>query len=329
MAECLNILCSIAEKRSNYDLLNQLVIQNLDLRRQIGDRDGEIGCLGWAAWEAFRQQDYEKAEAMNWECYLSYKGLDLQNGMFLSLTSVGEMAWRRGKPQQAIAFYDQALQILPQRGDITFDTDLQLLKARVALSQGNYDQALEWIHDSLATGRRLHQVDWVATALVELGRHSLATRQYDQAQHLYDEALSFSREVDHKLCVALACCGLGKAALAQGDLVAAKSYLLEGFSYFHHEVAHIYSVGLSLQCVIDMAIEQKMTVQAVHLLAACEALLTGYENMILPVERGQHEESLAAVRTALGDEAFAAAWTEGQAMTMEQMLDLALEVLKG
>jgi hypothetical protein len=42
--------------------------------------------------------------------------------------------------------------------------------------------------------------------------------------------------------------------------------------------------------------------------------------MLPPSERATHEESLGALRSALGDAAFTAAWSAGQALSLEQAL---------
>jgi non-specific serine/threonine protein kinase len=48
-----------------------------------------------------------------------------------------------------------------------------------------------------------------------------------------------------------------------------------------------------------------------------------------PVDRDAHERRLAALRTALGEAAFAAAWAEGQAMPLEQVIAAALGAAAG
>jgi DNA-binding CsgD family transcriptional regulator len=42
---------------------------------------------------------------------------------------------------------------------------------------------------------------------------------------------------------------------------------------------------------------------------------------ISPAYRADYERSVATARTQLGEQAFAAAWAEGRAMTMEQVVD--------
>jgi len=43
-----------------------------------------------------------------------------------------------------------------------------------------------------------------------------------------------------------------------------------------------------------------------------------------PIERAKYDRSLAAVHAALSEEAFAAAWSAGRAMTLEQAIADAL-----
>ena len=46
---------------------------------------------------------------------------------------------------------------------------------------------------------------------------------------------------------------------------------------------------------------------------------------VQPVERRTFEPAVAAARASLGEEAFAAAWVEGRAMSLEQAIAYALE----
>jgi hypothetical protein len=53
--------------------------------------------------------------------------------------------------------------------------------------------------------------------------------------------------------------------------------------------------------------------------------LRGEIGSLLPLnEREEYDRNIAMVRTALGEEAFTAAWAEGRAMTMEQAIAYAL-----
>jgi hypothetical protein len=67
--------------------------------------------------------------------------------------------------------------------------------------------------------------------------------------------------------------------------------------------------------------------RAVCLLAASELLYSnmGFSLFMNPHQSAWFKRHLAAARTQLGEEDFAAAWLEGRAMTEEQALNYALE----
>ena len=47
--------------------------------------------------------------------------------------------------------------------------------------------------------------------------------------------------------------------------------------------------------------------------------------VIYPVDRPYHDKAMATVRNALGEQAFATAWTEAQALSLDEAIEQALE----
>jgi hypothetical protein len=70
---------------------------------------------------------------------------------------------------------------------------------------------------------------------------------------------------------------------------------------------------------------QGQAVRAMWLLGAAESLRDALRVPRPPGERPEYEQRVAGVRTSLTDEAVASAWAEGQAMTLQQAIDRALE----
>src|SRR5205085_9681097 len=73
-----------------------------------------------------------------------------------------------------------------------------------------------------------------------------------------------------------------------------------------------------LEGLADIVARQGERVWAARLWGAAEALRETIGTPLPPVERDTYERSVAAVRTQLGEKAFATAWAEGRAMTPEQ-----------
>ena len=69
--------------------------------------------------------------------------------------------------------------------------------------------------------------------------------------------------------------------------------------------------------------------RAARLLGAVEALREAIGAPLPPAQRGEIDRVTAAMRDALGEETFAAAWAEGGAMTPDQAVAHALATLAG
>jgi hypothetical protein len=73
-----------------------------------------------------------------------------------------------------------------------------------------------------------------------------------------------------------------------------------------------------------MAIAQGRHARGVRLLGATDGDDLQTAAKFFPEMPREREEALVAARAALGEEAFAAAWAEGQALTLEEAVDVAL-----
>jgi len=69
---------------------------------------------------------------------------------------------------------------------------------------------------------------------------------------------------------------------------------------------------------------QKLSL-GVQLIGAGAAAYPRYSTVQFPSIRLDVERSLAEAKVSLGEQAFAVAWADGQAMTLEQAVTLALE----
>ncbi len=117
--------------------------------------------------------------------------------------------------------------------------------------------------------------------------------------------------------------GLAIAAFAQGDFTLARKYTKEGFTFFlkagdHDGIAR--TIGIF---AVHMA--AKDYTRAARLFGAAEAASADAALLWLGLERAEYDQTVATVRTQLGEDAFAAAWASGRALTIEQAVAYALE----
>jgi hypothetical protein len=153
------------------------------------------------------------------------------------------------------------------------------------------------------------------------GRGDLAWARRD-----LEEGLEIVRRLGRTDEIACALLGLGCLALEDGERGRARA-LLEESARLLREVGMVWAFYLGLAYLGHRAIDQGRHAVGVRLLAAVEAgyphcdILADLQPLAHPAERAK---ATAAARAALGEEAFAAAWAEGQAMTLEQAITDAL-----
>ncbi len=80
---------------------------------------------------------------------------------------------------------------------------------------------------------------------------------------------------------------------------------------------------MSLEAFAHLAAERQPQCAA-QLWGAAAALREAIGAPLPPNEREEYERDVAAVREALGEEAFSATWVEGRAMSMEQAVAYAM-----
>jgi hypothetical protein len=161
----------------------------------------------------------------------------------------------------------------------------------VAQAQGDYARAAALSEESLALRRELGDKHGIAHSLGKLGRVASARDDYALATVLLEESLTLFRELGDKLGMAYGLEGLAAVATAPGTVP---------------EVRH----------------------HAARQLGAASALRAAIGAPLPPNERADHERTVAALRAALGDAAFEAAWAERQALLLGQAVALAQKELQ-
>jgi predicted ATPase/DNA-binding CsgD family transcriptional regulator len=309
---------------------------------------------------AFVQSDYERAVALSEGSLALYRELGDTLGIALSLHPLGNVAWSRGNMTVARALKEEALALhrkLGHPGGIALSLfSLGLLES----SQGAYDRARTMFEESLALDRSLQNKRGVAHTLSQLAQLLFVTQtDAATIRPLLEECFALSQEVGFKEGIAAYYCVSGQLAFSQGNLATAHA-LAEKSVALYKEMGHRHGMAKSLalvgkviaaegdlasaqacyeQCLeISGALHEKW-VMAVYLVelgevvaaqqqVAWAAQLWGASEVLreasgIPIpliEQADYEHAVAAARARLGEKAFAAAWSQGRAMTAEQAL---------
>jgi predicted ATPase/DNA-binding CsgD family transcriptional regulator/DNA-binding XRE family transcriptional regulator len=158
---------------------------------------------------------------------------------------------------------------------------------QLAVMAGEHGTAAQYLDEAIEWGRRSGDDAGLATALAAAALAAHARGDGDAAAALAAEAITISARLGGSLAAAWRC----------------------------HDVAARVSVGRARP--VDLA----------RLLGGAEALRARARVAMPPHSRAAHERTVAAVRAAAGERAFASAWARGREMSIEQLRAATLAVL--
>jgi hypothetical protein len=117
---------------------------------------------------------------------------------------------------------------------------------------------------------------------------------------------------------------LGQVALDDGDAEHARPLFLESLSVYR-SFGWVPGVAACLEGLAHVAVMQGQPQRAARLLGAAAAQRRLLDTPLLRPERERVERAAAETRAALADDAFAAAWSAGESLSLEQAVAEAME----
>lgn len=319
IALSLNTLGIVARNRGDYRRARTLLDESLTLSRQAGHAWALAEALNILGVVARRQGDRAQATAMFDESLALWRQLGDRWGLAATLGHLGVVARHQGDYERARALHEESLGLRRQLGDRrSVAADLSSLGV-VARHLGNYEQARVLLEESLALSRELGDKLSIAATLCTLGLVAYHQDDNDRAAVLLQESLTLSGELGDKMNRAAALCNLGFVAMRQGDYERAAALHDESLSLY----MELGSDPGIYECLVGrarVAAAQGRAELAAGLLGAAEALREAKGVSLPPSDKEDYDRTLADVRALLSEHAFAAAWAQGQATRLKDVI---------
>jgi tetratricopeptide (TPR) repeat protein len=183
------------------------------------------------------------------------------------------------------------------------------------------------IHSILAESQRLFRElhnEW-EYALTVFASGWAAYRQQDWSNSLpqMEQALAIFRQFGDRYLTSVALSQVGMIQIKMGDLPQGKKALQEALD-LAQQLDSKYEIASDVWRLGDAALQAENWTRSLHLYSAAKNV---YDSIGAwqPEDDLKFEDKLVSCRAELDKSAFAAAIIEGQAMTMEQTIALALE----
>jgi predicted ATPase/DNA-binding CsgD family transcriptional regulator len=307
----------------NVDRSEELCQQSLALCREGGDLAG----LGYALFYLGRIS-LRKGELATARFHLEESlKLSTETGdkiiMAWSLMVLSVVNFDLGDYPQGYSYAEESLLLCRETGDkrgIAFALN-QLASGH--LDEGDAVKAHPLCEESSALFKEIGDKTMERYALAGLGRVAFLQGNLSLARSLLEEAsttLQGEEDAWDLNSKAWALSHLARVVACEGDYVKARALYKQCLAIAKQLVGFKLDTPFHLEGLAAVVAAQEELPWAARLWGTAEALREGMGAPIHPIYRVDYERSVAAARTQLGEQAFAAAWAEGRTLTPEQAL---------
>jgi predicted ATPase/transcriptional regulator with XRE-family HTH domain len=332
----LNYYLRVAEEAEPY--LFGAGQQDWKIRLELDHDNLRVG-LAWSLESHQIEEGLKMAGALAWfwhsKGHLSEGNLWLERILASGIGSQGEerakalraasiLSTDIGDYIRARAFAESSIKLYREMGD-NRGAGLALADLGASLHRGGKaENAIESVEESLrllrATGER-----WgIAYALIWLGDAGLRVGDIERAATSFEESLPLTQQLGDHFLMAWSLGGLGDVARLRADYKRATEMFKEALSHYHSS-GDKFGPPFPLEALGLVAVAQGDAKRAARLWGAASAWREAFSEPLSLAYQRDYAESITQARTQLGEKVYAAAWSEGHAMSPEQAIALALE----
>jgi tetratricopeptide (TPR) repeat protein len=243
-----------------------------------------------------------------------------------ALNGAADMAVSLGDATTARLRAEEALALHRTLGDAWGTAESEFLLGLAVADEGNFARAQELFDESVRRFRELGDEHYtlVSTRMLAWTSYSLGERERGRALH--EDNLHRARALGNEHIEASTLGALAMIALDEGRVEDAVAMLKERHR-IHRNLGDPHGIAKDLCRVARVLAVEGRAATAARLLSSSEALHEEIGATLRPWLARMNEETLTTIRSQLDEAAVAEAWEQGQALTVEEAVALALDSL--
>ncbi|HLO34334.1 MAG TPA: tetratricopeptide repeat protein, partial [Anaerolineales bacterium] len=241
----------------------------------------------------------------------------------LALEQVFIYAWQNNRLEEANAYIEEADRL---NGEVGYKISLSHLHGMIAHARKDYRRARELYSEAIGTMELMGEKSTKAAALEYLGLLAKEEGNLTEAQTYVKQAVAISREIGMNQAIVYRLGLLGQIHFLQGNLEEAKRDFIESLRIGKSFHLRVVAISFLYICTYLAGLAPRLAIQilsAIHSYEAKSKSVVARD----PFAKDDFEETLEQARQALSESSFQAAWAEGEQLSIDEVLDLALKTL--
>jgi tetratricopeptide (TPR) repeat protein len=242
-----------------------------------------------------------------------------------ALNNLGGLLFNMGLYEEGRAYQERAMLLYREKGNERGVAMVSANLGNICCASKDFGAAEAYMQSALDANLRMGNRHWEANNLTSLGINALFRNDLERAAEMFGRSLEIKRELGHSVGIGVTLNYMVRLAMRQGEVEAAKKNL--------HEAAHVLAAMESPITFADTLTVASMYTATTGRWAdsamfdgAGAALRDRFAIKIHLFERQEVERRWQDVRTALGDEAYDAAFAIGYSLSPAQAVAAILTV---
>jgi predicted ATPase/class 3 adenylate cyclase len=231
-----------------------------------------------------------------------------------------------GKVDEAIKSVDEALRLAEELGDnYLLGSALSSASNLETIINKDFVKA-DALREKACELLKGHSNRWsYGITMYGFGNILMIQKQFERAREKYEIAMQSMLEVGSKRNVNMIESDLAHILRYEGRYP-------EAIRAYHETIlewqrlGHRAAVAHQLECLAFIAKALEQVDKAIRLLGAAEALRQRIGNAMTPRERDEYDAEVAGLKANTNEVEFVSRWAEGCSMTMDEAIDLALDI---
>jgi predicted ATPase len=272
---------------------------------------------------ADNQSDYAEARQMLEACLALRRGLGKRFDIAATLSTLATVRLHEGDAASAQACEEEALGIFRALGDRVGEAIGLFHLGQISMHGSDDAVAHDYFEQCLVIACAIDHRELEGESELVMGELALDRGDLGAADARFARSLAVCRDIENKRGEAMALWWTGRAKLSAGDSGAARTGLREALRALQAFEMHS-EVLCCLDDHADLLRSQGAVDDAVRLFAAVDTLRQRRGLAQAPRREAKRQAAIVAARHALGEPAFATAWSSGQRWELDQAIRCAL-----
>jgi tetratricopeptide (TPR) repeat protein len=198
--------------------------------------------------------------------------------------------------------------------------------ARLTFWNGDLTSPSAWLEEALSISRQLNDRSAEAYAISTYGNFAYWQGNYPQAIAYHEEAIKLNEKIGDHYQTLWAKVNMAYAVFRQGDIQKARALFADNIQSTQKAnltIAFVYTV----EGIASLYVKQAHPERAIRLFAWADAMRDKIGDHRPPIERASVERDRTVLRSHLNDSEFDRLIIEGQRLTVEEAVALALQAI--